>query len=213
MSAPVSVKLEGLSVATESTSPKILDTHPDRVDRIHLRQQFIFVERDGYLGSVEDIPEPHEFSARLSLGHAGYSHDYDLDYQEHDHGHAHSELEGLELSIDGYQDAHELAHANDIRKRFTNREVTTGQIIMFGLTGGAGSLPCGYHRSAALPSGQRSCLGGCAGTVLQHWSGPYVGNRRCGCGHWRETSLQSLALAGHSCASCTILFQRTDHWC
>jgi nickel/cobalt exporter len=59
---------------------------------------------------------------------------------EHDHGHAHSELEGLELSIDGYQDAHERAHANDIRKRFTNREVTTGQIVMFGLTGGL--IPC-----------------------------------------------------------------------
>lgn len=130
------------------------------MDRIHLRQQFIFVERDGYLGSVEDIPEPHEFSARLSLGHAGYSHDYDLDYQEHDHGHAHSELEGLELSIDGYQDAHELAHANDIRKRFTNREVTTGQIIMFGLTGGGWFLAlrlspfcCSAFRSKKLPWG------------------------------------------------------------
>ncbi len=32
------------------------------------------------------------------------------------------------------------AHANDIRKRFTNREVTTGQIIVFGLTGGL--IPC-----------------------------------------------------------------------
>lgn len=41
---------------------------------------------------------------------------------------------------DGYQDAHERAHANDIRKRFTNREVTTGQIVMFGLTGGL--IPC-----------------------------------------------------------------------
>ena len=39
-----------------------------------------------------------------------------------------------------YQDAHELAHANDIKKRFTNREVTTGQIVVFGLTGGL--IPC-----------------------------------------------------------------------
>ena len=103
-------------------------------------QSFSFVEREDFLESALDIPEPHEFSARLSLGHAGHSHDYDLEYLEHDHGHAHSELEGLELSIDGYQDAHERAHANDIRKRFTNREVTTGQIIMFGLTGGL--IPC-----------------------------------------------------------------------
>jgi nickel/cobalt exporter len=101
---------------------------------------FAFVEREGFLESTIDIPEPHAFTARLSLGHAGHSHDYDLEYQEHDHGHVHSELEGLELSIDGYQDAHERAHANDIRNRFSNRNVTTGQIIMFGLTGGL--IPC-----------------------------------------------------------------------
>jgi ABC-type nickel/cobalt efflux system permease component RcnA len=35
---------------------------------------------------------------------------------------------------------HEKAHANDIKKRFANRSVTTGQIILFGLTGGL--IPC-----------------------------------------------------------------------
>ena len=40
----------------------------------------------------------------------------------------------------GYQDAHERAHANEIRRRFANREVTTGQIVLFGLTGGL--MPC-----------------------------------------------------------------------
>ncbi|HGG8717631.1 TPA: nickel/cobalt efflux transporter, partial [Enterobacter asburiae] len=39
-----------------------------------------------------------------------------------------------------YQDAHEKAHANDIKKRFANSSVTTGQIILFGLTGGL--IPC-----------------------------------------------------------------------
>jgi nickel/cobalt exporter len=114
---------------------RLITTRPDGST-----QSFAFVERQGFLESTVDIPEPHEFRARLSLGHAGHSHDYDLTFQEHAHGHAHSELEGLELSIDGYQDAHERAHANDIRKRFTNREVTTGQIVMFGLTGGL--IPC-----------------------------------------------------------------------
>ncbi|MGV8843965.1 MAG: nickel/cobalt efflux transporter [Pseudomonas sp.] len=82
------------------------------------------------------------FTARLSLGHAGHSHDYDLEFREHSHAHdrEHDELEGLELPLEGYQDAHERAHANDIRKRFNNRNVTTGQIIMFGLTGGL--IPC-----------------------------------------------------------------------
>ena len=44
------------------------------------------------------------------------------------------------MSAPGYQDPHELAHANDIRRRFAGREVTTGQIIVFGLTGGL--IPC-----------------------------------------------------------------------
>lgn len=37
-------------------------------------------------------------------------------------------------------DAHERAHAEDINRRFANRDVTTGQIILFGLTGGL--VPC-----------------------------------------------------------------------
>ncbi len=52
----------------------------------------------------------------------------------------HEELRGLEVATDGYQDAHELAHANDIRRQFADRNVTTWQIIMFGLTGGL--IPC-----------------------------------------------------------------------
>ncbi|MDH0432542.1 nickel/cobalt efflux protein RcnA [Aeromonas caviae] len=103
-------------------------------------QDFTFVQREGYLESVNEIPEPHEFDVRLSLGHGNHSHDYDLEFHEHGHDHAHAELEGLEISVEGYQDAHERAHANDIRRRFSNRNVTTGQIILFGLTGGL--IPC-----------------------------------------------------------------------
>ncbi len=44
------------------------------------------------------------------------------------------------MSAPGYQDPHEMAHANDIRRRFANKDVTTGQIVMFGLTGGL--IPC-----------------------------------------------------------------------
>jgi nickel/cobalt transporter (NicO) family protein len=39
-----------------------------------------------------------------------------------------------------HQDAHEAAHADDIRRRFTSANVTTGQIVMFGLAGGL--IPC-----------------------------------------------------------------------
>ncbi|WP_215782256.1 nickel/cobalt efflux transporter [Paludibacterium sp. B53371] len=38
------------------------------------------------------------------------------------------------------QDAHERAHAEEIRRRFAHRQVTTGQIVLFGLTGGL--IPC-----------------------------------------------------------------------
>jgi nickel/cobalt exporter len=99
------------------------------------RQTFAFVQREGFVESVEEIPEPHEFEARLSLGHGGHSHDYDLAFKEHDHAH-----EGLEVGDLEYQDAHERAHANDIKRRFADRNVTTGQIIIFGLTGGL--IPC-----------------------------------------------------------------------
>ena len=46
----------------------------------------------------------------------------------------------LDVADGGYQDAHERAHAEDIRRRFAGRSVTTGQIILFGITGGL--IPC-----------------------------------------------------------------------
>jgi nickel/cobalt exporter len=105
------------------------------------RQAFTFIDRDSYLESVDEIPEPHEFMARVSLGHGEHVHDYDLSFIEgHGHDHMHEELRGLDVASGEYQDAHELAHANDIRHKFADRNVTTGQIIMFGLTGGL--IPC-----------------------------------------------------------------------
>lgn len=105
------------------------------------RQTFKFVQRDGFVESEQEIPEPHEFVARLRLGHEHHSHDYDVEFVEHDHHHhVIQDYERLNVVAPGYQDPHELAHANDIRRRFANREVTTGQIIVFGLTGGL--IPC-----------------------------------------------------------------------
>lgn len=114
---------------------KIETERPDGI-----AQTFTFVQKDGYLESEQEIPEPHEFVARLRLGHDGHSHDYDVEYVEHHHHHALPDYEGLDVSAPGYQDPHELAHANDIRRRFANREITTGQIVLFGLTGGL--IPC-----------------------------------------------------------------------
>lgn len=92
------------------------------------------------LESTSPIPEPHSFNVRLSLGHRGHVHDYDVAFAEHDHDHDHSELDGLDVNSKEYQDAHELAHANDIKRRFDGKEVTNGQILIFGLTGGL--IPC-----------------------------------------------------------------------
>jgi len=105
------------------------------------RDSFDFVERAGYWESQQTIPEPHEFVARLRLGSEDHHHDYDVEFVEHDHDHhVIKEYSGLDVSAPGYQDPHELAHANDIRHRFASRHVTTGQIVIFGLTGGL--IPC-----------------------------------------------------------------------
>ncbi|MDR2990543.1 MAG: nickel/cobalt efflux transporter RcnA [Burkholderiaceae bacterium] len=62
----------------------------------------------------------------------------------HDHGqHRHHHTgddEGLVLPDSDDQDPHARAHAEDIRRRFAGRAATTGQIVLFGLTGGL--VPC-----------------------------------------------------------------------
>jgi nickel/cobalt transporter (NicO) family protein len=58
----------------------------------------------------------------------------------HDHYHAHSHDKEAALQNITGEGAHELAHARDIERRFSNSTVTTGQIVMFGLTGGL--IPC-----------------------------------------------------------------------
>lgn len=104
------------------------------------RQVFSLVNRGAYLESAEDIPEPHEFMVRLSISHGDHAHHYDVEFTEHGHDHVHAEDHGLDVSAPGYQDAHERAHANDIKRRFSSGHVTTSQIIGFGLTGGL--IPC-----------------------------------------------------------------------
>lgn len=101
-------------------------------------QRFEFVDKGGYLESRTSIPEPHDFAVCLSLGHQQHVHDFHLAFHEHQHDHA--ALQGLDSDSKEYQDAHALAHANDIKRRFTDKEVTNGQILLFGLTGGL--IPC-----------------------------------------------------------------------
>lgn len=104
------------------------------------RQVFPLRATPAALVSLDPIPEPHTFIARLSLSHGDHAHAYDVAFSdEPDADAGRPDLTGLDLAA-GYQDAHELAHANDIRRRFAGREVTTAQIAIFGLTGGL--IPC-----------------------------------------------------------------------
>lgn len=69
---------------------------------------------------------------------AAHEHEHE---HEHDHGHDHPHgAHDAQDDDESYQDAHERAHAEDIKRRFAGRTVTTGQIAMFGLTGGL--VPC-----------------------------------------------------------------------
>jgi nickel/cobalt exporter len=118
------------------------------------RQTFALVQSGLYLESAQEIPEPHEFEVIVNMGHSDHVHSYEVHFSEdehdhghHDHGHGHDHShhhhdDGQETTDgdDSYQDAHERAHAEDIKRRFAGRTVTTGQIAMFGLTGGL--VPC-----------------------------------------------------------------------
>jgi len=95
------------------------------------KQRFTFVATGDYLESTGSIPEPHEFKVTVKLAGVTCRTEFVEDHHHH-HGHDGAPAE--------YQDAHEREHAMELEKRFANRQVTTGQLIIFGLTGGL--LPC-----------------------------------------------------------------------
>lgn len=90
-------------------------------------------------------PHEHGHTHRDEHTHQEHSHyegQASAQKAEHDHAMEHHHThDDLNLLTKGeYQDAHERAHAEDIQRHFAGREVTTGQIVMFGLTGGL--IPC-----------------------------------------------------------------------
>ncbi len=100
-----------------------------------IKQKFAFQKHVDFLQSTSEIPEPHEFKLVLTTNHGGHSQNYNTEFTEDHHHH-----EGLDLGDPNFHDAHQRAHANEIQQRFSDRKVTTGQIIVFGLTGGL--IPC-----------------------------------------------------------------------
>jgi ABC-type nickel/cobalt efflux system permease component RcnA len=84
----------------------------------------------------------HHSHSHANKNHHGHNHNHTHDHH-HDHTHAHDDLQNhshLDLGPIEDMDDHQRQHALEIQQRFANRTVTTGQIIMFGLTGGL--IPC-----------------------------------------------------------------------
>jgi nickel/cobalt exporter len=117
---------------------------------------------DGLIAAGAGAGHGHVGHIHAGHGHAGHGHEghghthIAAHVHAHDAGVAHShphdggvphthqeeEFESELLDVDPtvYADAHEREHALDIERRFANRQATTGQIILFGLTGGL--IPC-----------------------------------------------------------------------
>lgn len=49
------------------------------------RQTFSFAARSGYLESLEEIPEPHEFTATVRLSQGDHANLYEIHFEEHEH--------------------------------------------------------------------------------------------------------------------------------
>lgn len=70
-----------------------------------------------------------------------HDHDHDHDHHHaHHHPHQHHPHAHPLVATAEWQDAHQRAHAEEINRRFNGQRVTTGQIVLFGLTGGL--IPC-----------------------------------------------------------------------
>ncbi len=80
---------------------------------------------------------------RESQPHTHHEHHHEHDHHhdhDHRHDHHHASSSAAPLVAEEWQDAHQRAHAQEINRRFDGRQVTTGQIVLFGLTGGL--IPC-----------------------------------------------------------------------
>ena len=78
--------------------------------------------------------QPHTHS------HHPHAHEHEHEHHHHKHDHHHAPSSAAPLVAEEWQDAHQRAHAQEINRRFDGRQVTTGQIVLFGLTGGL--IPC-----------------------------------------------------------------------
>ena len=126
-----------LSIFEESVPPRFRVVGPDNLSLVSLRtirpdgseQDFPLHKRILYWESNEAIPEPHEFKVEARLHGPSGERMISTEFSEHTHANG-----------EEHEDAHAREHAEQIKRRFDGREVSTGQIILFGLTGGL--MPC-----------------------------------------------------------------------
>jgi len=69
--------LSGQLSALDAATVNVTTVRPDGA-----RQTFSFVEKEGFLESTSDIPEPHGFQVEVALGDQRH----DVVFEEHDHG-------------------------------------------------------------------------------------------------------------------------------
>ncbi|MBF0620666.1 MAG: nickel/cobalt efflux transporter RcnA [Magnetococcales bacterium] len=75
---------------------------------------------------------------RASQAHEqGHHHHHD---EAEGHHHHHAVDDEMDLDDDAYQDAHQRAHALEIKTQFADRKASTSQVVLFGLSGGL--IPC-----------------------------------------------------------------------
>ncbi|TPJ77145.1 sulfite exporter TauE/SafE family protein [Mesorhizobium sp. B2-6-2] len=127
--------MRGVDKKPPAAKELILDTKRDDGSK----QTFRFLTKGDYLETIDAVPGPLSFDIVLTWDHDDHEHVYYESFRPH--GAAKPAAAGqLDLGDMEAMDAHARSHAMDIQKRFAGRTVTTGQVIMFGLTGGL--LPC-----------------------------------------------------------------------
>jgi cation diffusion facilitator family transporter len=78
---PPRFRLSGAGANLTASDIQVETLRPDGA-----RQIFAMASRASYLESLDEIPEPHAFTARVSLAHGGEVHD--VAFVEHEHAHA-----------------------------------------------------------------------------------------------------------------------------
>lgn len=99
------------------------------------RQLFTFVNRTGFLESKDEIPEPHEFKAKLRLAHGDHGHDYDVEYKEHTHSHEGHDHKDAAVHGPGCHPSHVLTSNK------TDKAVILGLLAMLTFSPCEGFLP------------------------------------------------------------------------